>query len=859
MAAPLIISTHYSETSSTGNTLSLTFSESPQENDLILLFTNVDNGTYAADQPSGYEKSVDWEGAYTSGLTVWHRIATGGETGVTISWAGAAKHGQVLAVFVRGVDVDNPINAFSPKTAASGGSAYVTPAVTTTEDDCLIFMFRATQSTNNSSSENAPSDTNLVGDWYVGPSSTLAVVSFVQTTAGDTGTKSWSDVQQGKQVGTIAIAPGFVPTTNVNIDEVVGEDTDVVSAGGTFIVTGSGFTDSTVELEGVECFYTGDDEEIEVDAPLTGLMFGEALLEITPPDGTADSKLIEYRPPTGQNYVTYDGSYVGDRSVWWDEGNNAPIANLQVGVQARFPSTATKVDNPSVTCTIVVQEGNGLITLEDVSENGDYEFPVWIRDITDGEEAEKTVIVDTTGPSGYSISINEEHVHASNEGNIGFTIFGAETGGTYHYSFTDGDSNEVTGSGIVLNPTVSVGGVNLSSLSDGTLTLSVYLKDSLGNPGEPVTATVEKDSTPPQGYSVEWLEDLITESNSTSVGIRISNAEVGSTWHYTITSSGGGTLTDSGEVASTTEDITGINVSSLGDGVLTVSVYLSDEHNAGVVVTDTVSKVVPPEFNTLEIQSIDFSSAVILVNVTKNSTAKVVAVEAGSGQPSEALFNASPFSVNLVAGVNGTVGVTGLTTGVSYDFWVRVTDTGGTSSYDFVNEETEVNLPPTITLLGDSEVSVLKGTTYVDAGATASDPEDGDITANIVVTGSVNTNTAGVYTLQYNVSDSKGLPATPVTRTVTVLETATTGVRERLINRAAQPLVNLTNLTAVIRADLDSTNVLYSGIISTDSNGYITILAQGLGSVGGYVYLTLGTATRERLGTYRVRVKDLVG
>lgn len=77
---------------------------------------------------------------------------------------------------------------------------------------------------------------------------------------------------------------------------------------------------------------------------------------------------------------------------------------------------------------------------------------------------------------------------------------------------------------------------------------------------------------------------------------------------------------------------------------------------------------------------------------------------------------------------------------------------------------------PVITLLGDSTVDINVGDTYTDAGATANDNVDGDISGNIVVTGAVNNNVAGTYTLTYNVSDAAGNAATPVIRTINVNE-----------------------------------------------------------------------------------------
>ncbi len=76
---------------------------------------------------------------------------------------------------------------------------------------------------------------------------------------------------------------------------------------------------------------------------------------------------------------------------------------------------------------------------------------------------------------------------------------------------------------------------------------------------------------------------------------------------------------------------------------------------------------------------------------------------------------------------------------------------------------------PVITLTGDATINIMVGDAFTDQGATATDNIDGDITANIVVGGdTVDVNTAGTYTITYNVSDAAGNPAAEVTRTVTV-------------------------------------------------------------------------------------------
>ncbi|HSE34661.1 MAG TPA: immunoglobulin-like domain-containing protein, partial [Candidatus Paceibacterota bacterium] len=84
--------------------------------------------------------------------------------------------------------------------------------------------------------------------------------------------------------------------------------------------------------------------------------------------------------------------------------------------------------------------------------------------------------------------------------------------------------------------------------------------------------------------------------------------------------------------------------------------------------------------------------------------------------------------------------------------------------------DNDENEKPVITVLGDNPMDILLGATFTDPGATAADPEDGNITSSIVATGTVNTLAIGTYTITYTVSDSDGLAADPKTRTVRVVQ-----------------------------------------------------------------------------------------
>ncbi len=64
--------------------------------------------------------------------------------------------------------------------------------------------------------------------------------------------------------------------------------------------------------------------------------------------------------------------------------------------------------------------------------------------------------------------------------------------------------------------------------------------------------------------------------------------------------------------------------------------------------------------------------------------------------------------------------------------------------------------PPVITLMGEQSIQLTVGDTYTEQGATATDDTDGDVTANIIISGTVDTTTIGTYTVTYIVTDSAG-------------------------------------------------------------------------------------------------------
>nr|WP_255502210.1 MBG domain-containing protein [Algoriphagus sp. AK58] len=101
--------------------------------------------------------------------------------------------------------------------------------------------------------------------------------------------------------------------------------------------------------------------------------------------------------------------------------------------------------------------------------------------------------VDTQIPAGYSVSIVPDRINGVNQNNFSFSLIDGELGSDYSFSISSSaGGTPVTGTGDVTSQNQLIDGVNVSSLPDGILTLTVTLTDASGNEGGEVSDTVEK-------------------------------------------------------------------------------------------------------------------------------------------------------------------------------------------------------------------------------------------------------------------------------------------------------------------------------------------------------------------------------
>ena len=147
--------------------------------------------------------------------------------------------------------------------------------------------------------------------------------------------------------------------------------------------------------------------------------------------------------------------------------------------------------------------------------------------------------------------------------------------------------------------------------------------------------------------------------------------------------------------------------------------------------------------------------------------------------------------------------------------------------------------PPVIYLNGDASITIMKGDTYIDAGATATDNIDGTITENIITSGTVNVNVAGTYTITYTVSDTEGNTAVPVIRTIIVLadiiSPSLTLIGNAVINLIVGDTYTEAGATALDNIDgIITNNITTTGSVDTSIAGTYVITYSVSDSAGNH-------------------------
>jgi len=286
---------------------------------------------------------------------------------------------------------------------------------------------------------------------------------------------------------------------------------------------------------------------------------------------------------------------------------------------------------------------------------------------------------DGDAPTGYSVEIDQDSINRSNDNAVSFTFANAEVGATYEYSFRSSNESGTTGvrSGVIGSADQQVTGQDLVSHADGTITLTVTLTDTNGNKGDAVTDTVTKDTFEPSGYTVSIDQDPIDQSNQDAVSFTFADAEVTSNYNYEFKSSGGSAVvSDSGPITAADQTISGIDLSSLSDGTITLTVTLTDtagnpgadaEHTSTKVTTEPEIGLFTAANAALADGATDTQSNVVggveetityTVNNTGNGTLNVTNIAASSLTNIDGTVAISPTRLDVASSSSSTFTVT---------------------------------------------------------------------------------------------------------------------------------------------------------------------------------------------------------
>jgi len=377
-----------------------------------------------------------------------------------------------------------------------------------------------------------------------------------------------------------------------------------------------------------------------------------------------------------------------------------------------------------------------------------------------GEQATLTAVCPNNGTKG-TVTDNGDSTcdYLPNAGAIG----------TDSFTYTVSDVNGATDTGTV-NVTITDQEAPVISITAGTD--SVEAGGSWTDAGATATDNYDDNAT--------------VTANITATGT-VDTSTVGTyTVTYTATDAAGNTST-ADRTVTVTADVTApvITVTSGTDSVVIGGSWT----DAGATATDnldssvTVSTSGTVDVNTIGSYTITYTATdtagntatttrTVSITATPDTTPPVVTVTAGT----DTIIAGNSWTdagATATDDVDGTLSVTAsgsvnTSTVGSYTITYTATDSAGnigTATRIVTVTAAPDTTPPVITVTAGTD-SVVIGSSWTDAGATATDNVDSSVTVN--TSGSVDVNTVGSYTITYTATDAAGNVATPATRTVTV-------------------------------------------------------------------------------------------
>ncbi len=444
--------------------------------------------------------------------------------------------------------------------------------------------------------------------------------------------------------------------------------------------------------------------------------------------GTTNVTAYDYDIEPGRTYSYMARVFVGDKS-----SDYIPLGN--VTTPADGPPVITLRGSSAMTILLgspyvepgydALDDYDGDVTYDvsvvgtvDADREGQYRLFYYATDSTGNAATPQTrtvTVVDDSTPPVLTLK--------------GPKAMSIDAGSTYAepgYTATDNRDGNVTDA-VVVTGTVDT--------APGTYTIRYDVSDRVGNaaPTQNRTVTVVGDDVPPA---------------ITLKGPKTATIEAGSSYTdpgYTATDNRDGNVTDAVVVTGT--------VDAGAPGTYTIRYDVSDSSgNPAQTQTRTVTVVdtVPPTLTLAGGSRITVPASVPYVDPGYE------AIDSIDGNITN--------RVNVAGRVNTDAQG-------SYLLQYTVYDSSGNTSPALTRTVIVADMtPPTLTLKGGSGITVSASVPYVDPGYMAIDNIDGNVTYSVVVTGHIDTDTLGIYTLHYDISDRARNAAPTQNRTVTVAD-----------------------------------------------------------------------------------------
>jgi hypothetical protein len=131
--------------------------------------------------------------------------------------------------------------------------------------------------------------------------------------------------------------------------------------------------------------------------------------------------------------------------------------------------------------------------------------------------------------------------------------------------------------------------------------------------------------------------------------------------------------------------------------------------------------------------------------------------------------DAGASAIDAVDGVLSVISTGEVDTATLGDYTLNYSATDAAGNIENVTRTVSVRdiTPPVITLNGEESLTIYKGGSYVEFGATAVDAIDGNLSDSIQISGSVDVNLVGTYSIFYTVTDNSGNEST-ATRSINI-------------------------------------------------------------------------------------------